>query len=253
MEKIIPNNKITFNKIANNSHEEILNDLTANINKENNESEKLNLAEYNIDDKINTEEASEKLHLSLILDDENKLSLDISLSDNIEDLCLEICKKNNLDLNIAKKLKKSIEEQISNLKSEKQNYFKIKEEQIINRLYTEAMKRKILKDKYFEKVKNELKEKEINNFSFTPKISQNSNYLYNRSHLKIEDKLFYEEMQKKEKRNFIRILKDVDNRESLESKIIGASQIKSKCKFINSLIKVYFIRLKVYLIHLIIL
>jgi hypothetical protein len=167
------------------------------------------------------------------LDDENKLSLDISPTDNIEKICVEICKKNNLDLNIAKRLKKRIEEQISILKSGKQNYSKIKEEQIVKRLYTEAMKRKMLKDKYNEKVKNELKDKELNNYSFTPKISQNSNILYNRSHLKIEDKLFYEEMQKKEKRNFIRILNDVNNKESLENKTIGASQNKSKCNILK--------------------
>ncbi len=212
------------NNIEINSDEEFFNQIN-HVSKEKIQLDKLNLIDN--PDKVATEDVSEKLHLSLILDDENKLSLDIFPTDNIESICLEICKSNNLDELIAKKLKKKIEQQIIIFKSEKENNTKVKEQQIVNRLYTEAVKRKILKDKYFEKIKNDLEEKEMNNYSFTPKISQNSNIMYNRSHLKIEDKLFYEEMKKREKKNFIRIINDVNKKELVESKIIG-SHIKSE-------------------------
>jgi len=211
-----------------NSDDEIFNESNYDLNKGKNDTEKFNFIDNNHSNKINTDETSEKLHLSLILDDENKLSLDIDPSENIENICLEICKKNKLDLSIAKKLMKKIEEQISILKYEKENYIKIREEQIVSRLYTEAMKHKFMRDQYIEKMKNEMKEKELNKCSFTPKISQKSNLMYNRSHLKIEDKLFYEEMEKKEKKNFERIIKDINEKEQKESKAIG-NQNRSDC------------------------
>ncbi len=212
-----------INNITNNSYPEIFNEIDINFNKPKSDSEKEKnfFFENNPEKKINTEDNSEKLHLSLILDDENKLSLNILPSDNIEELCIDICKRNRLNLNIAKKLKSRIYEQINIIRSERQIYSKINENQIVNRLYTEAIKKKMIKDKYFEKIKNELKEKELNNYSFTPKISQKSNLLYNRFHLKIEDKLFYEEVQKKEKNNFMRLINYAKNKENLENKITG--------------------------------
>lgn len=241
METNIENNAKNHNDdIVNNSNDEIFNEMDINLIKRKSASEKTNLYDNIPEQKINTDEDSEKLHLSLIIDDENKISLDILTSDNIDDVCLEICKRNKLDMNIAKKLKKKIEEQIHFLKSNRQNHSKIKEEQIVNRLYTEAMKRKMMKDKYFEKIKNEITEKELGSYSFTPKINENSNILYNRSHLKIEDKLFYEEIQKKEKRNFIRIIKDVKNKENFENKVMGI-YIKTSFSFYYTLWLLYFI------------
>lgn len=223
METQIQNNR------ENNSDEQIFNESNYDLHKAKTDTEKFNFLDNNHSNKINTDEASEKLHLSLILDDENKLSLDIDPSENIENICVEICKKNKLDINIAKKLMKKIEEQISILKYEKENYIKIREEQIVSRLYTEAMKHKFMRDKHIEKMKNDMKEKELNKCSFTPKISQKSNLMYNRSHLKIEDKLFYEEMEKKEKRNFERIIKEINEKDHKESKASGNPN-KSDCK-----------------------
>ena len=171
------------------------------------------------------EELSDKLHLSLILDDENKLSLDFSPTENIENFCYDICKKNHLGLLLAKKLKKKIDEQIFLFNKEKKNYIsKNKEEKIVDRLYTQAVQNKKVKDEYFEKIKNDMKQTELNNYTFTPKISDKSNILYNRSHLKIEDKLFYEDRKKKEANNFYRLIKNINNRESYENKNISNSK-----------------------------
>lgn len=178
------------------------------------------LTTENYENNVYTNE-SEKLHITIIIDDENKVSLDFYPTDNIEAMCNDICKVNKIDSRIAKKLKAKVEDQMNMIQRQKSPYTKIKEEDIVNRLYTEAVKRKIIKDKYFEKIKNDILEKEMGHFSFTPKISENTNFLYNRSHLRIEDRLFYDEMKLKEKRNYQRIINDINKKELYENRITG--------------------------------
>jgi hypothetical protein len=213
-------------------HEKNYNDYAYNNNKVNilNEKENENYSNININDNYNY---IETLHLSLILDDENKISVDFYPDDNIEKICNEICQQNKLNNLLANKLKIKIEENLLSIYLENLDKKKHKENNIVNRLYTDAMKSKILKENYLEKIKNDLNQKELNNYSFTPKINEKSNNLYNRNHLRIEDRLYYDEINKRDKRKLKNILENKDNIE------YGYSDQKDKIfkrisKFLNN-------------------
>lgn len=189
--------------------------------------------DYNsTDNELNTSKA-EKLHLSLILSEGNKVSVDFYPTDDLDKICIELCKIKKIDLSIARKLKRKIEEQLNIFQNQTNDLDKAKDKVLINRLYTEAVKRKIIKYKFFEKIKKDNLEKEINSYSFSPKILEKSNLLNNRKYMKIEDKLFYDEIKLKEKRIYQRMIIDIHNKELYQSRLVGSKvHNKSQSKFI---------------------
>jgi hypothetical protein len=153
--------------------------------------------------------------------------LEFYQDEDIEKICNEICNEYNLNNLVAQRLREKIEEHIILITSE-DSQKKIREKEIVNRLYTEPMQRKTLKENYFEKIKKEIDEKEINNYPFTPKINEKSNNLFNRNHMRIEDRLYYEDIKKKEKRNMQRIIKDANSKEQSEIRDRSFSRLSKK-------------------------
>jgi hypothetical protein len=75
------------------------------------------------------------------------------------------------------------------------------------------------------------KEKEneiLNNLTFTPNINKNSNLLYEKTHLKIEDKLYNEFKLIKEKQNYKRLLTEISHRSNMNN------NDRNNCKFTDN-------------------
>jgi hypothetical protein len=166
---------------------------------------------------ISEPESPEKIHISLIIDDDNMTYLDIGLNEDINELCNRLCDRYDLETKLVTKLKANIEKHVSDVKIKQGYNEKTKSDQridsLVKRLYNDSVKTQIEKRKLEERIKQANEEKKYEGMTFSPKISHNSNYIYNRNYMKIEDKLYYDSINNKEKTQMKRLVDKIAERE----------------------------------------
>lgn len=169
----------------------------------------------------------ELLNISLIIDESNITHIDIDAKkpESVNFLLGKVCKKYNLDNNVKEKLGKEINKRIDDLIINKKNENRKKKEQTINRLYYESVEKNKEKEAFLQKIRIEKENEILNSLTFTPFINKNSNLLYEKTHLKIEDKLHNEFKAIKEKQNYARLITEISQR--------SKSKGKRKNKFVN--------------------
>jgi hypothetical protein len=156
---------------------------------------------------------NDKIHLSLIIDDNNQISLDFYQNDDIEILCKKVCHKYNLNQKIAKKLKNKIQKHISNITIETQRS-RQKEKNLIERLHYKSIEDKKKKEKFLEHLKKEKDEKQLEGATFSPVIySTRPKSNLDKPYLHIEDKLLHDDLVVKNKNQFKRFLREMENME----------------------------------------
>lgn len=178
-------------------------------------------------------QSNDNIHLSLIIDDENTAYIDMSINDDIDLICSEICKKYKLNDKVSRKLKCNIERHLDRIKNyeviEKKQQ-KEKEKLIVKRLYDDALYNKKKKDEFVEKIKKEELEKEMKESTFTPSINYNSNLKFKKNYKRIEDKLYYDIFSTREKSQLKRILKNVENYVEIKQFVDSSRSKKKKIK-----------------------
>lgn len=173
----------------------------------------------------------ESLNISLIIDENNITHIDIH-PENTEDVGLiigEVCKKYNLDNKIKEKLGKEINKRIDNIMTKKQNEKKKKTQNTVNRLYYESVEKNKEKEAFLQKIRTEKENEILDSLTFTPSINKNSNLLYEKTHLKIEDKLYNEYIAIKEKQTYTRLITEISQRSKLKSKSLN--KYMNDCKY----------------------
>jgi len=156
----------------------------------------------------------ECLNISLVIDESNITHIDIDTkkAENVAFIIGKVCKKYNLDDKVKEKLGKEINKRIDNILEKKGNGKKTKTENTINRLYYEAVEKNKEKEAFLDKIRNEQENEVLNSLTFTPCISKNSNLLYVKTHLKIEDKLYNEFKEINERKNYTRLITEISQR-----------------------------------------
>jgi len=173
---------------------------------------------------------SENIHLSLVLDDDNTVSLDLNLKDNLTEVCRNLCKKYNLDRKLADKLKHRIEKHMKEMTKKNKHIDADKESVIVNRLHYEGLENKKKKEKLMEQLKKEETENEIKKYTFTPVISMKSNRNYVKPYLHFEDKLYYDDMISKNKTQMRRIVKGIEDKVECKQFVYNSNLQKRKSK-----------------------
>jgi len=160
------------------------------------------------------------LGISLIIDENNVTHIDIDSKkvDNLNSLVGKVCKKYNLDNKTKEKLGKEINKRIDDLIKNKKYEINKKNENTINRLYYESIEKIKEKNAFLEAVRKEKEEEVLNTYPFSPIINKNSNLLYEKTYLRIEDKLYYEFKILKEKQNFTRLITEISSRSKSRNK-----------------------------------
>lgn len=160
-----------------------------------------------------TDETKDKIHLSIIIDDNNKISFDFKPNDDIEILCKKVCNKYNLNQKIVKKLKNKIQKHISNITLESHRS-RQKEKNLIDRLHYKSIEDKKKKEKFLENLKRENDEKQLDGVTFSPSIySTRPKSNLDKPYLHIEDKLLHDDLVVKNKNQFRRFLMEMENME----------------------------------------
>jgi hypothetical protein len=152
----------------------------------------------------------ETLNISLVIDDNHTTHLDININNlaELDTKCTQIVSKYYLDPVLKNRLKRQIYKTIIELKEHREKALENNNiiEQNVQRLYYEQIEKTKAKDKYIKKINEENVKKIISGFTFTPEISKKSNELYKRDFAKIEDKLYYEYVKRKEQIGYQRLL-----------------------------------------------
>lgn len=159
---------------------------------------------------LNDSEVSDNVRISLILDDENSISMDINVNDDVGNVCKQICEKYNISSKILAKLKNKIEQHLERVMLQRGTKEE-KEFNIIQRLHYESVENKRKKEEFMEKLKKENSEKVLKGLTFTPVISSKSNKNYSKQFAKFEDRLYYDDMKMKNQKQISRILKNIEN------------------------------------------
>ena len=164
------------------------------------------------------EQSHEKFICSLILNEDDKVDIEIGISDNIDKLCNELKEKYNFTKAIKSKLKKYIEkflsDQISNKKTEEIRKRHINKS-IIDRLYYKSIESERNRINCLSELKEKELMKNVEEQWFTPKISfypKNSE----REYYKIEDKLLKAGQISKEKRLIKKIEEEIKARDKID-------------------------------------
>jgi len=160
------------------------------------------------------------LNISLVIDENNITHIDIdsNKTNNVNILIGKVCKKYNLDNKIKDKLGKEINKRIDEIIKNKTLEKRKNNENTINRLYYESVEKNKKKAAFLEGMRKEKENEILNTLTFTPNINKNSNLLYEKRHLKIEDKLYNEFKVLKEKNNFTRLITEISQRSKSNNK-----------------------------------
>lgn len=166
------------------------------------------------------------LNISLIIDENNTTHVKINPKEeqNLDLICGNVCKKYNLNEKLSEKLGKEINKRINHLMKDKIS------DKTVNRLYYESIEHNKEKEAFLDEIRREKENEILNKFNFSPNVNKISNFLYDRKHLKIEDKLYNEFKIIKEKHNYERLITEISERSKIESnrKISLAKRNSSK-------------------------
>ena len=147
------------------------------------------------------------IHLSLIIDDANTISLEFKRDEDISKICEKIAKKYNLNTKTKTKLQEKIVHQLKVTESEKTKFVN----GIVNRLYNESVEKvKILKQKN-EELKKAKEAEEVKGLTFSPITSSFNRSNYIRKYVRVEDKLHTDQFSKKNKTHVERVLNGINN------------------------------------------
>jgi hypothetical protein len=150
-------------------------------------------------------EKSEGFHLSLVLDDETTLSIELNSKEEIGPICKNICKKYNLSKKVEEKLKSRLEQQILIHKKEiNQQRYNI-EKAVTHRLHYRSKLEKENREQRLETIRKQKADNEVKGLTFSPVISHIKNY--KKPFINIEDKLYYEDLVKRNKKVMQNIIK----------------------------------------------
>ena len=162
--------------------------------------------------KIDVNTQSEMIHLSLVIDEENKISTDIYSNQDISEFCEKIAEKFKLNEKIKVKLHNRIQNQIqesSNNPGTVETSNKV--ESLVKRLYNESVEKRKKFMIQNEKLKISKEEKELESLKFSPSPSTFNISNNKRKYEKIEDKIYYDHKFKKNRVEVNRVLKGIGN------------------------------------------
>jgi hypothetical protein len=136
---------------------------------------------------------SDLLHISLIIDEFNKTRLDIHPNDPIEELVKVVSIKYQLSEKVNQHLVKFVKNFVSEakLKQKEETKARLKEriEKNIDKLYYKESENKKLKEQLKQKIKEQDQKQFIDSCTFSPQVNFFPKTIFERKHLKIEEKL----------------------------------------------------------------
>lgn len=180
----------------------------------------------------------DKIELSLIIDDDTRTSIQLDLRNTTDEkilqICSSICVQYDLPSKIKKRLFNQITREFSEIKKEKQKD-DIKERkclETVKRLYYDSINHNNKKECEIETLRKENQEILMKKYPFTPRINSKSNMMLDRQYFRIEDRLFYEDKNVKEKKNYQRLMHKINERNTeSKSKSPGKYSKKNGNKF----------------------
>ena len=183
----------------------------------------------------NNLQSIKKLHLTLVIDEENTEKIDINQNEDINHICKSICVKYNITEKIKQKLLDKITQHISTIENElnkNKTVQKPKKELLVNRLYTKGMQNMKKKEIRREELKKAESDKLLKLTPFSPKICAKSQEycIHRKSFSKFEDKLYYDDVNSRQQKQLKNLMKNLKNNSERECKQFVYIQNKKKFK-----------------------
>jgi hypothetical protein len=150
-------------------------------------------------------EKSDGFHLSLVLNDETTLSIELNSKEEIETVCKNICKNYNLSKKVEEKLKSRLEQQMLKHKKDINQQRYNLEKAVTDRLHYTSKLEKENREQRLETIRKQKADNEVKGLTFSPVISHIKNY--KKPFINIEDKLYYEDLIKRNKKVMQNIIK----------------------------------------------